>query len=111
MSPSEPYSKRRRIDTQPQHQPLQPQQQIQQVQSDQVLNMVDIWRPYLHPGEYCDMMPQIKLDDTLFSDPMTPQDNLISFMLKGPEEPNNHIIRDSQKLLANMSNGLQLTKL
>ena len=76
--------------------------------------MADIWRPYLHPNEYCDnMLPQIKLDNSLFSEPMTPQDNLISFMLKGPEEPNNHIIRDSQKLLANMnmSSGLQLTKL
>jgi hypothetical protein len=57
------------------------------------------------------MMPQIKLDDSMFSEPMTPQDNLISFMLKGPEEQNSHIIRDSQKLLANVSNGLQLTKL
>lgn len=110
MSPSEPYSKRRRIDTQsdshhlPQH--LQPGQQ-------QDMTMTDIWRPYLQAGpEYCDtMVPHLKLDNTLFSEPITSQDNLISFMLKGPEDQNGHIIRDSQKLLANMSGGLQLTKL
>ncbi|XP_063686934.1 uncharacterized protein LOC134820475 [Bolinopsis microptera] len=113
MSPSEPNSKRRRLDTQPQQHLYQPQQ-IQPCPTDQITNMADIWRPYLHPNEYCDnMLPQIKLDNSLFSEPMTPQDNLISFMLKGPEEPNNHIVRDSQKLLANMnmSSGLQLTKL
>ena len=113
MSPSEPSSKRRRLDTQPQQHHYQ-QQQIQPCPTDQITNMADIWRPYLHPNEYCDnMLPQIKLDNSLFPEPMTPQDNLISFMLKGPEEPNNHIIRDSQKLLANMnmSSGLQLTKL
>ena len=72
----------------------------------------DIWRPYLHPSEFGDILPQVKVEPQLFSMDQTSQqqDNFISFMLKG-EEQNNHFVRDSQKILANMSNGLQLTKL
>ena len=130
MTQMEPYQKRRRLD---QGMPLshpEPQDSLITASS------ADIWRPYLHPtaDQYAPdpMIQQVKLENPLIADSMLQQqyqqehdqqqhdqqqlhhqqqqlqqqqlqqqENLISFMLKN----------EDQKLLANMSNGLQLTKL
>jgi len=107
LSPNqgEPFGKRRKMDS----------GNSQNMPNNTMLNGGDIWRPYLH---HQDFDGGLKLDQTLTSPvQISPeqnqnnQDNFISFMLKGDE--NNHFYRDSnaQKLLANMSSGLQLTKL
>lgn len=105
LSPNqgEPFGKRRKMDS----------GNSQNMHNNSMLNGGDIWRPYLH---HQDFDGGLKLDQTLTSpvqnispDQNQNQDNFISFMLKGDE--NSHFYRDSQKLLANMSSGLQLTKL
>lgn len=130
MNHMEPYQKRRRLEGMSLTH-VTPQDSLLAASST-----TDIWRPYLHPEAESyvtvdPMIQQIKLENALLSDPMLhhqqqqqheqqqheqqhlqqqhqqqlqqqqQQENLISFMLKN----------EDQKLLANMSSGLQLTKL
>lgn len=77
-----------------------------------LLGAADIWRPYLHPAEYSDMTSLMKLDNPILSEQGPTQDNFFSFMLRGSEQEQGCLIKDTHKILANVGNsGLQLTKL